>query len=71
MPLIEASMKRIFPFLLINLGLMKQFVLALATEGSCLQCFTKKFPHLTTEKIWTGIFNGTAKDFKYDVTMND
>lgn len=48
----------IFPPLHIKLGLMKQFVKALPTEGDCFKYLVSKFPSLSFEKIKAGVFDG-------------
>ena len=48
----------IFPPLHIKLGLMKQFVKALDTEGECFQHIITAIPGLSFEKIKAGVFDG-------------
>ena len=48
----------IFPPLHLKLGLMKQFVKALATEGDCFKYILTAFPSLSFEKIKAGVFDG-------------
>ena len=52
--------KIIFPPLPIKLGLMKEFVKALNTEGNCYQYIFLAFPGLSYEKVHvkTGVFDG-------------
>ena len=50
--------KIIFPPLQIKLGLMKQFVKALETEGECFQHIITALPELSFEKIRAGVFDG-------------
>ena len=50
--------KIIFPPLHIKLGLMKQFVKALNTDGECFQFIVSAFPALSFEKIKAGVFDG-------------
>ena len=50
--------KIIFPPLHIKLGLMKQFVKALETEGECFQHIITAIPGLSFEKIKAGVFDG-------------
>ena len=50
--------KIIFPPLHIKLGLMKQFVKALETEGECFQHIITALPCLSFEKIRAGVFDG-------------
>ena len=47
-----------FPPLHINLGLMKQLVKALNTEGDCFKYIFRAFPNETLEKLKAGIFDG-------------
>ncbi len=49
----------IFPPLHLKLGLMKQFVKALSTEGECFQHIVSAFPALSFEKIKAGVFDGS------------
>ena len=49
--------KIIFPPLHIKLGLMKQFVKALETEGECFQHIITALPGLSFEKIRAGVFD--------------
>ena len=44
---------------LVKLGLMKQFVTALNTDGACFRYLCSAFPGMSMEKIKAGIFNGT------------
>ena len=50
--------KIIFPPLYIKLGLMKQFVKALETEGEYFQHIITGLPGLSFEKIRAGVFDG-------------
>ena len=50
--------KIILPPLHIKLGLMKQFVTALNTDGACFRYLCSAFPGMSMEKIKAGIFNG-------------
>lgn len=50
--------KIIFPPLHIKLGLMKQFVKALNTDGECFQYIVSTFPALSIEKTKAGVFDG-------------
>ena len=50
--------KIIFPPLHIKLGLMKQFVKALSSDGECFQYIVSAFPALSIEKIKAGVFDG-------------
>ena len=68
--------KRIFPPLHMKLGLMKQFVKALSTDGDCLKYIILTFPGLSIEKIKTSVFNGPQirqliKDEQFTGTMSD
>ena len=56
-PLIESE-KVLLPPLHIKLGLMKQFVKALDTDGDCFKYLLNRFPGLTDAKIKGGIFVG-------------
>lgn len=56
-PLVNRN-KIVFPPLHIKLGLMKQFVKALDTNGECFKYIILKFPSLSYEKIKAGIFDG-------------
>ena len=55
---IVSSNKIIFPPLHIKLGLMKQFVKALETEGECFQHIIRTLPGLSLEKIKASVFDG-------------
>ena len=57
-PLVTTE-KIILPPLHIKLGLMKQFVTALNTDGACFRYLCSAFPGMSMEKIKAGIFNGT------------
>ena len=57
-PLVTTE-KIILPPLHIKLGLMKQFVTALNTDGACFRYFCSAFPGMSMEKIKAGIFNGS------------
>ena len=57
-PLVDRK-KIIFPPLHIKLGLMKQLVKALSTDGDCLKYIILTFPGLSIEKIKVGVFNGS------------
>ncbi|KAK4327299.1 hypothetical protein Pmani_002240 [Petrolisthes manimaculis] len=50
--------KIIFPPLHIKLGLMKQFVRALNTDGECFQHIVSALPALSFEKLKAGVFDG-------------
>ena len=50
--------KVIFPPLHIKLGLMKQFVKALSSDGECFQYIVSAFPALSIEKIKADVFDG-------------
>ena len=50
--------KIIFPPLHIKLGLMKQFVRALNTDGECFQHIVSALPASSFEKIKAGVFDG-------------
>ena len=56
-PLVTTE-KIILPPLHIKLGLMKQFVTALNTDGACFRYLCSAFPGMSMEKIKAGIFNG-------------
>ena len=56
-PLVDRN-KIVLPPLHIKLGLMKQFVKALPTNGQCFKFLTQKFPGITIEKIQAGVFDG-------------
>lgn len=47
----------IFPPLHIRLGLIKQFVEVLPTEGDCFKYFILAFPSLSFKKIKAGVFD--------------
>ena len=53
-----AREKLIIPPLHIKLGLMKQFVKALAVTENCFSYIFRVFPGLTNEKLKAGIFDG-------------
>lgn len=66
----------IFPPLHIKLGLMKQFVKALSTEGDCFKYLISAFPSLSFEKIKAGVFDGPqirqlVKDEHFIGTMTE
>ena len=68
--------KIIYPPLHLKLGLMKQFVKALSTDGDCLNYIILTFPGLSIEKIKVGVFNGSQiwqliKDEQFTSTMSD
>lgn len=68
--------KIIFPPLHIKLGLMKQFVKALNTDGECFQYIVSVFPALSFEKIKAGVFDGPqirtlVRDTEFANKMND
>lgn len=68
--------KIIFPPLHIKLGLMKQFVKALNTDGECFQYIVSAFPALSLEKIKAGVFDGPqirtlVRDEEFVNKMND
>lgn len=74
-PLVD-RMNIIFPPLHIKLGLMKQFVKALSTDGDCLKYIILAFPGLSIEKIKAGVFDGPQirqliKDEHFTGTMPD
>ena len=56
-PLVTTE-KIILPLLHIKLGLMKQFVTALNTDGTCFRYLCSAFQGMSMEKIKAGIFNG-------------
>ena len=56
-PLVTTE-KIILPPLHIKLGLMKQFVTALNTDGACFRYLCSGFLGMSMEKIKAGIFNG-------------
>lgn len=56
-PLISRE-KIILPPLHIKLGLIKQFVKALDTNGDCFKYICQTFPGLSTEKLKAGVFDG-------------
>ena len=65
----------ILPPLLINLGLIKQFVKALDQHGDCFQYICRVFPQITIEKLKAGIFDGPQirtllRDFELTNHMN-
>ena len=55
---IVSQEKIIFPPLHTKLGLMKQFVKALNTDGECFQHIFSALLGLSFEKIKAGVFNG-------------
>jgi len=57
-PLIEKN-RIVFPPLHLKLGLMKQFVKTLDKEGECFQYIYRFFPKLSSEKVRSGIFDGS------------
>lgn len=66
----------IFPPLHIKLGIMKQFVKALPTEGDCFKYLISAFPSLSFEKIKAGVFDGPqirqlVKDEHFMGTMTE
>ena len=68
--------KIIFSLLHIKLGLMKQFVKALNTDGECFQHIFSVLPGLSFEKIKAGVFNGPqiralVRDQEFARKMND
>lgn len=74
-PLVDRK-KIIFPPLHIKLGLMKQFVKALKTEGDCFKYLILAFPGLSIEKIKAGVFDGPQirqliKDDHFIGTMSE
>ncbi|KAF2367923.1 hypothetical protein FHG87_001323 [Trinorchestia longiramus] len=74
-PLVDRK-KIIFPPLHIKLGLMKQFVKALLTDGDCFKYTILQFPGLSFEKIKAGVFVGpqmrqVIKDEQFIGTMSD
>ncbi|RUS71032.1 hypothetical protein EGW08_021203 [Elysia chlorotica] len=56
-PLVDRA-RIVFPPLHIKLGLMKQFVKALDTDGECFKYLCEAFPGVTYEKLKAGIFDG-------------
>lgn len=67
--------KVIFPSLHIKLGLMKQFVKALDSNGSCFSYLRSKFPKLTDAKVKDKVFVAPQirklfKDVEFDNAMN-
>ena len=74
-PLVD-SRKFIFLPLHIKLGLMKQFVKALDTDGNCFKYLCESFPALSYDKIKAGVFDGTQirqlmKDNPFPNSMNE
>ena len=74
-PLVDRQ-KIIFPPLHIKLGLMKQFVKALDTDGNCFKYLCESFPALSYEKIEAGVFDGPQirqpmKDNTFPNSMNE
>ena len=74
-PLVDRT-KIIFPPLHIKLGLMKQFVKALPTDGDCFKYLILTFPRLSFEKIQAGVFDGPQirqliKDEHFIGTMSE
>ena len=68
--------KIIFPPLHIKLGLMKQFVKALNTDGECFQYIVSVFLALSFEKIKASVFDGPqirtlVRDTEFANKMND
>lgn len=68
--------KIVFPPLHIKLGLMKQFVKALNTNGKCFQYLIYAFPKLSYDKIKAGVFDGPqirllVRDKKFVEVMNN
>ncbi|XP_076367169.1 uncharacterized protein LOC143255416 [Tachypleus tridentatus] len=68
--------KIIFPPLHIKLGLMKQFMKALNTDGECFQHIFSVLPGLSFEKIKAGVFDGPqiralVRDQEFARKMND
>ncbi|XP_069623312.1 uncharacterized protein [Ranitomeya imitator] len=66
----------LFPPLHIKLGLMKQFVKALPTDGDCFKYIMLALPGLSIEKIKAGVFDGPQirqliKDEHFTGTMSD
>ena len=74
-PLLDCR-KIIFSPLHIKLGLMKQFVKALDTDGNCFKYLCESFPALSYEKIKAGMFDGPQirqlmKDDTFPNSMNE
>ena len=74
-PLVDRR-KIIFPPLHIKLGLMKQFVKALDTDGNCFKYLFESFPALSYEKIKAGVFDSPQirqhmKDNAFPSSMNE
>ena len=74
-PLVDRK-KIIFPPLHIKLGVMKQFVKVLPTEGNCFKYLISAFPGLSIEKIKAGVFDGPQilqliKDEAFIGTMSE
>ena len=68
--------KIIFSLLQIKLGLIKQFVKALNTDGECFQHIFSVLPGLSFEKIKAGVFNGPqirtlVRDHEFSRKMNN
>lgn len=67
--------KIVFPPLHLKLGIMKQFVKALDTDGAYFQHIISAFPRLSLEKISAGIFDGPqirnlVRDKEFATKMN-
>ena len=76
MPNIVIREKIIFPLLHIKLGLMKQFVKVLDTDGECFQHIYSVLPGLSFNKIKAGVLDGPqiralVRDQEFDRKMND
>ena len=68
--------KILFPPFHIKIGLMKQFVKAMYSDGECFQHIVSAFPKLSFDKINAGNFDGPhiltlARDEKFVYMMND
>jgi hypothetical protein len=77
LPLVDPT-KVLLPPLHIKLGLMKNFVKALAVEGAGLQYLRDKFPSISEAKLRAGIFIGpqirailSDSDFEMSLTQNE
>ena len=68
--------KTIFPPLLIELGLLKQYVKALDKEENCFRHLCSAFPGLSEEKLKAGIFDelqiqNTIRDKGFSTSMTN
>jgi hypothetical protein len=77
LPIVDLT-KVLLPPLHIKLGLMKNFVKALAVEGAGLQYLRDKFPSISEAKLRAGIFIGpkirailSDSDFEMSLTQNE